>query len=72
VILRVNVPVDAVRLVVTIKLEVAVLPDGGITGVGRENATFEGAVPTQEADRSTAELNPFVDPMVIVEVPPSP
>ena len=59
-------------MAVTVNGEVAVLPEGGVTGLGRVNETPEGAEPTHDGDRSTAALNPLSDETVIVEPPLDP
>jgi hypothetical protein len=53
----------------TVRIDVATTPDGGVTGPGRFVFTFVGAVPTQEVVSATAELNPFIDKILIVDVP---
>ena len=45
---RVKVPVDAEELTLTVSVEVAVPPEGGVTGPGRVMETPEGAVPAHE------------------------
>jgi hypothetical protein len=52
---------------VTVRAEVAVLPEGGVIGVGRAKVTPEGAAPTQDGTSVTAELNPLSDVTVIVD-----
>jgi hypothetical protein len=64
----VKLPVEALPVATIINGDVAVLPDGGVIGVGSVNVTPVGADPTQEADRSTAELSPLIEVTVIVAV----
>jgi hypothetical protein len=45
---RVNVPSVADEVVVTVRVEVAVDPAGGVTGEGMLTETPDGAVPAQE------------------------
>lgn len=68
VIRSVNVPVEAVGAALTVNVDVAVLPDGGVIGLGRPNVTLLGADPTHEGDKVTAELNPFTDVTVMTAV----
>jgi hypothetical protein len=64
----VKVPVVAVGAALIVSVEVAVLPEGGVIGLGRLNMTSLGADPTQEGDKLTAELNPFADVTVMMAV----
>jgi hypothetical protein len=57
---------------VTVNGEDAVLPDGGVTGPGREKVTPEGADPTHEGESATAALKPLSDVMVMLESPLDP
>ena len=71
VILKVNDPVEALGLAVTVRGEVAKLPEGGVTGDVTAILTPEGAVPTQDPTRVTAELKALSEVIVIVaELPP--
>jgi hypothetical protein len=65
---RVNEPVEADEDALTVSVDVAVPPEGGVIGPGKLIVTPDGAVPTQEYVRATGELNPFVEPTVIVDV----
>ncbi len=65
----VKLPVEALPPAIIVNVDVAVLPDGGVIGVGSVKVTPVGAAPTQEADRSTAELNPLIEVTVIVVEP---
>lgn len=69
---RVKVPVEAEELTLTVSVEVAVPPEGGVTGPGSVMETPEGAVPAHEYVKVTAELNPFVEPMLTFDVPVPP
>ena len=53
----------------TVRVDVATTPGGGVIGLGRFVFTFVGAAPTQEVESATAELNPFTDKILIVDVP---
>jgi hypothetical protein len=53
----------------TVRVDVATTPGGGVIGPGRFVFTFVGAAPTQEVESATAELNPFTDKTLIVDVP---
>lgn len=44
----VNEPVDDDEVALTVNVEVAVDPDGGVTGPGRVMDTSDGALPTHE------------------------
>jgi hypothetical protein len=44
----VNEPVDEDEVALTVNVEVAVDPDGGVTGPGRVMGTSDGALPTHE------------------------
>jgi hypothetical protein len=68
----VNAPVEVVELALTVNVVVAVDPDGGVTGPGRLIVTPVGAEPNHEYVNETAELNPFIEPTVIVDVPLAP
>ena len=64
-----NAPVDAPELTVTVNVEVAEPPLGGVTEVGLKLYDIPlGAVPTHEPDKLTAELKPFTEVTVIVDV----
>ena len=52
--------------------EVAVLPEGGVTGLGKVKATSDGADPSHEGESTTASLKPLSDVTVIVEPPLDP
>ena len=67
-----NDPVEAVGSAVTERGDVAELPEGGVTGDVMAILTPEGAVPTQEPTKVTAELNALSEVTVIVEEPPPP
>ena len=70
-ILKVNEPVEALGSAVTVRGEVAKLPEGGVTGDVTAILTPEGAVPTQDPTRVTAELKALSEVIVIVaELPP--
>jgi hypothetical protein len=60
--------VDAPTLIVSV--EVAVLPDGGVTEVGLNVAVVPVGAPVTV--RLTAELKPLRDVTVMVEVPEPP
>jgi hypothetical protein len=64
----VNVPAVAEESALTVSVEVAVPPRGGVTGPGRDMETPEGAAPIHEYARVTAELNPFDEPILILDV----
>jgi hypothetical protein len=64
----VNEPVDVDDVVPTVKVEVAVPPDAGVTGPGRLIETSVGALPIQEYVKETAELKALVEPTVIVDI----
>jgi hypothetical protein len=68
----VKVPVEAPEVRVTVRVDVAVPPEGGVTGPGRLMETPEGAVPTHEYVSVTAELNPLVEAMFTFDVPDPP
>jgi len=56
--------------VAIVSVDVAVLPAGGVTEYALKlGVTPVGGVPTQPNESDTAELNPPVDVIVIVEVP---
>ena len=66
---KLNVPIDAPELTVTVNVEVAEPPLGGVTEVGLKLYDIPlGAVPTHEPDKLTAELKPFTEVTVIVDV----
>jgi hypothetical protein len=69
---NVKVPLEASDAKVTVRVEVAVPPEGGVTGPGRLIETPEGAVPNHEYVSVTGELNPFVEPTLMSDVPDSP
>ncbi len=56
----------------TVRVEVAIPPEGGVTGPGKLIDTPDGAVPTHEYVSVTEELNPFVEPTLMLEVPDPP
>jgi len=65
----VKAPVEAVELTVTVRVEDAEAPLGGVTGFGLNPCvTPLGVVPIQEPDKVTGELKPFSDVTVIIEV----
>jgi len=68
----VKAPVEAEEDALTVSVEVADEPEGGVTGPGKLTETPEGAVPIQEYANETAELNPFVEPTLMVDVPMAP
>jgi len=68
VIVRVKEPVDDEDDALTESIEVAGVPVDGVTGPGRLIETPAGA-DTQPELSATAELKPFVEVTVIVEVP---
>ena len=49
-----------------VKFDAAVLPDGGVTRLALNEAVTPDGTP--ETDRATAELKPFRDVTVMVEV----
>ncbi len=65
---RVKEPVDDEDDALTVSVEVAGVPVEGVTGPGRLIETPDGAE-TQPEFSATAELKPFVEVTVIVEVP---
>lgn len=67
---RVEVPGAAEADTETVRVEAAELPEGGVTEVGLRVAVTPLGAP--ETERPTAELNPFKDVMVMVEVPEAP
>jgi len=69
---NVNEPVDAEAPAESVSVELALEPEGGVTGPGRLIETSEGAVPSQEYAKVTAELKPLTEPMLIVDVPLDP
>jgi len=71
VIVRVKEPVDDDDDALTESIEVAGVPVDGVTGPGRLIETPDGA-DTQPELSATAELKPFVEVTVIVEVPVPP
>ena len=56
----------------TERVDVAETPDGGVTGPGNVMETPDGAVPTHEYVKVTAALNPFMEPMLTLDVPVPP
>jgi len=66
---RMKVPVDAIDVVVNPIGELASPPAGGVTDCGRSTATPVGALPTQEAENVTVELNSPRE-FTTTEVPP--
>ena len=60
----VNVPVDALELAVMIRGDV----EFPATGLESMKSTPVGAAPTQDAERSTSESNPFTEFTVIEAV----
>lgn len=68
----VNVPVEALELAAIVSVDVAVMPDGGVTGVGSVGVTPAGAAPTHEPERSTAELKALSEVTVHKLVPVCP
>lgn len=69
---NVKTPAEAPSPAVIVNVDVAVPPDDGVTGLGSVNEASEGAVPTHDPDRVTAELKALSDPNVIVAVPLDP
>ena len=63
-----KLPVEAPAPVVMVNVEVAVVPAGGVMGVGSANETSDGADPTHEPDNATAELKPFSDVTTMIDV----
>ena len=64
-----NVPVDAIAVVVNSIGELASPPAGGVTLCGMLTLMPVGAAPTQETEKVTAELNPPME-LTTTEVPP--
>jgi hypothetical protein len=55
-----------------VRVDVAVEPEGGVMGPGILTVTPDGAEPIHELLRATAEVKPFKEPTVMVEVPLAP
>ena len=70
--IRVYVPGTAAGVAVIVNVDVAALPDGGVTGLCRVKVTPLGFVPCQLADSATGELNPFFDSTVNTVLPVAP
>lgn len=69
--LSVKVPTEALPPAVIDNGEFAVPPEVGVTGDVTVKLTSEGAVPTQDPESVTAELNPFSDvTMMVAELLP--
>jgi hypothetical protein len=68
----VNEPTDDPEVAVTVRVDVAVEPEGGVIGPGTLTVTPDGAEPTHELLKATAEVKPFNEPTVIVDVPLAP
>lgn len=64
-----KVPVDAIEVVVNSIGELASLPAGGVTVCGTMTPMPVGALPTQETENVTGELNPPSE-LTTTEVPP--
>ncbi|HKM79240.1 MAG TPA: hypothetical protein VJZ03_09190 [Candidatus Bathyarchaeia archaeon] len=56
----VKFPGEALEPAVTVKIEVAVPPEAGVTGEPIDVIMFAGALPSQEAVNVTVELKPFI------------
>lgn len=69
---RVNEPNDDPGDALTVRVDVAVEPEGGVMGPGILTVTPDGAEPIHELLRATAEVKPFKEPTVMVEVPLAP
>ena len=65
---KVKDPKDDPEAALTVSVDVAVEPEGGVTGPGMFTLTPDGAEPTQELLNATAELKPFNEPIVMVDV----
>ena len=66
---RVNEPIEAEELALTIRVEFATDADAGVTGPGRLTEIPEGARPIQEKLRPTVELNSLFEITLMVDVP---
>ena len=66
---KVNEPNDDAEDVFTVRVDVAVEPEGGVIGPGMFTVTLDGAEPNQESLKATAEVNPFREPTVMTDVP---
>jgi len=56
----VKFPGEALEPAATVKIEVAVLFETGVTGEPINNVMFAGALPSHEAVNATDELKPFI------------
>jgi hypothetical protein len=70
--ISVYVPGTAVGVAVIVSVDVAGLPDEGVTGLCRVKVTPIGFVPCQLADSATGELKPFFESTVNTVLPVAP
>ena len=63
-----NEPVEDNESALTVRVELAKDPDGGVTGPGRLIEIPDGAEPIQEKLNPTAELNPLFELTLMVDV----
>jgi hypothetical protein len=65
----IGTPLEAVELTVTVKVDEAEPPLGGVTGFTLNSYVIPlGAVPVHDPDKVTAELKPLIDVTVMVEI----
>lgn len=65
---RVKFPGDALGPAMIVSVEIAEASGRGVIGLGMVNVVSVGAAETQDAESSTAELNPLCERTVIVAV----
>jgi len=70
--ISVYVPGTAAGVAVIVSVDVAALPDVGVTGLCRVKLTPPGLGPCQFADSATGELNPFFESTVNTVLPVAP
>ena len=70
--MSVNEPIEADESALTVRVELAVDPDGGVIGPGKLTEIPVGAEPIHEKLKPTAELNPLFEVTVMTDVPLEP